>query len=1004
VRQIADVYVNGVHLGTNKTGFIPFGYDITEHVTFGSGENTIAVRVNNDRDDDFQNNTLPWNHEHWHPVHGGIYRNVFLHAVDKLHVTLPLYDNLKTVGTYVYASNVSASSADVTTEAEVQNDYARQLTVSYEAKIVDNDGKVMETITDSASLQPGAKHTFSGTATLTNPNLWFTRHPYLYTVHTIIRNGNEVTDVYETPLGIRDFRFDKDSGFWLNGEHVKLHGWGQKPTNAWPGIGAALPDWLRDFTYKLMDEAGGNFIRWGHSAGAPAEIAMGDKYGFVTLMPGVCGESDNTGEAWDIRINAFRDTVVYYRNHPSIFIWEGGNWAISKEHFQQVTDIINTYDPNGKRLLGNRRAEVKAHADKFVTIEVGTEGWERKFPQLPIVESEYFRDESPRRVWDNDSLPSYGDYPRKHMNQYKWTSEEFAVLQADHWWNKMGKKAYHSGGANWIFSDGPHGGRNPSEVVRASGEVDAVRLQKEGFYALKSMWRPEPQVHIVGHWTYENQVKKDIYVISNCSPVKLYVNGELIGTDNTPDNGYVYKFSNVAFKPGTIRAEGFIDDSLSVSQEKQTVGPKSHIKLTPITGPDGWRADGSDIVLLDFEVVDRDGNRVPTNQQDITFTISGAGEWRGGYNSNTPENSRALTLYTEAGINRVAIRSTLAAGTVVLTAKGEGVQTARVEISSEPVEITNGLTRELPQVYNDPLGAPEPQPVPLPEIPESNALSAKVIAFSSEQSKHPASKIVDGDRATRWGAEKPGFPHMVELDLGGIYSIDKANLVAYQSRLFKYTIEVKTTSDGDYALALDQTSGDVSNTNSFPAVPARYVKLTFIGGFKANWVSLREIELFAQKGSQAQVSAPANALFANFSYTGDGKAALRQNLKTGDKVYTDRPFTYGELPAYLIGADYILTPNQDKTYWARDQLQFLSGKDMEVYVAHDDRYSPPEFITSDYTDTGDDIVINQTRHSLYKRVVAKDTGVIMAGNFDNNPSANSNMYVVFARAVPNASK
>ena len=49
---------------------------------------------------------------------------------------------------------------------------------------------------------------------------------------------------------------------------------------------------------------------------------MGDKYGFVTLMPGVSGESQDEGETWDIRIAAFRDMIVYYRNHPSIFIWE----------------------------------------------------------------------------------------------------------------------------------------------------------------------------------------------------------------------------------------------------------------------------------------------------------------------------------------------------------------------------------------------------------------------------------------------------------------------------------------------------------------------------------------------------------------------------------------------------------------------------------------------------------------------------------------------------------
>ncbi len=66
---------------------------------------------------------LVWNHEHWHPTHGGIYRNVFLHVMNPLHITLPLYDNLKTVGTYVYAENISEKNADVSVNAEVVNEF-----------------------------------------------------------------------------------------------------------------------------------------------------------------------------------------------------------------------------------------------------------------------------------------------------------------------------------------------------------------------------------------------------------------------------------------------------------------------------------------------------------------------------------------------------------------------------------------------------------------------------------------------------------------------------------------------------------------------------------------------------------------------------------------------------------------------------------------------------------------------------------------------------------------
>jgi beta-galactosidase len=868
VRQIADVYINGVYLGQNQTGFIPFGYDLTPHLQFGDVDNVIAVRVNNDRGDHFRKNfPLEWNHEHWHPTHGGIYRNVYLHTMDPLHITLPLYDNLETVGTYLYTENVTESKADVTLQAEVMNGRSSPQQVELVARIFDKEGSVVETMRDAAELPQGAVHTFSASGSVVDPKRWSTRYPYLYTVQTTLEVDGKVVDACETPLGIRSFEFNKDTGFWINGESIKLHGWGQKPTAGWPGLGAALPDWLRDFTFRLMDEAGGNFIRWGHCAGSPAEADMADKYGFVTLMPGIAGEAEGVGEAWDIRVAGFRDMIVYYRNHPSIFIWEGGNWAESASNYQDILDIIETYDPQGNRLMGNMRADVKLESEEYVSIEIGTEGWEREYPHLPLIESEYCRDEGPRRVWDLYSPDNdFFNNPRLDQNVYKFASEQFAVRQADHWWNKMGKKPYHSGGANWIFSDGTHGGRNPTEVTRASGEVDAVRLPKEAFYALKSMWRPEPQVHIIGHWNYPEGTVKDMHVISNCAAVKLYVNGELLGTNQSPENGYHFKFPDVAWESGQIKVEAYIEGQLRATQTKETAGEPAALRLTPITGPNGWLADGSDVVLIDFEVVDVLGRRCPLDQSKVNFSVSGPGIWRGGYNSGKPNSTNNLFLETECGINRVAIRSMRQAGTVRVAASREGLDEVTLYITSNPVDISNGLTRQMPQVYPYLLGDSEPLPAyqaPLPPLPPNTRLSSP--------------------------------------------------------------------------------------------------------------------------------------LFTQFSYTGDHEAILRTNAYWGKKAYTDQEVNYTRIPGYLRGAEYIRMPNADRNYWARDLLQFIAGKDMTIWVGHDDLVSRPEFI-GEYVDTGDDIQLGQTTLSLFERNAKAGESIIMAGNSDDAVPEEACMYVVLGKA------
>lgn len=868
VRQIADVYINGHYLGQNQTGFIPFGYDLTPFLKFGSDDNIIAVKVNNDRNsDDFRDNDpLVWNHEHWHPTHGGIYRNVFLHTMNPLHITLPLYDNLKTVGTYVFAENISEKSADVTVNAEVINEHATAMMVTYQSNIIDRQGKIVSTSTEEKTVNPGQKITFSTTSTVINPNRWYTRDPYMYKVHSILKVDGKILDTYETPLGIRSFEFNKDTGFHNNGEYAKLHGWGQKPTNTWAGLGAALPDWLRDYTFRLMDEAGGNFIRWGHSAGSPSEADMADKYGFVTLMPGVAGESQDEGETWKIRIAAFRDMVVYYKNHPSIFIWEGGNWAETAPHYQEILDIINTYDPNGKRLMGARRSDTKPELEKYLSIEIGTEGWEREFANLPIVESEYMRDEAPRRVWDKESPDdNFFTNPNLSKNTYKFGSEKFAINQVEQWWDKMGKKTYHVGGANWIFSDGTHGGRGQTEVTRASGEVDGVRLPKEAFYALKAMWRPEAQVHVIGHWNYTAGTKKDMYVVSNCETVKLYINDKLITTNNTPTSGYLFKFPDITWQSGSIKVEGYINDKLVTTQIKNTVGEPVAIKLTPITGPQGWLADGSDIALVDFEVVDKEGNRCPLDKERVDFSFSGDGVWRGGYNSGKEKSTNNLYLDTEAGINRVAIRSLLKAGTITLTATRDGLKPATITISSLPVAYQNGLTTQMPQVYTD-IQQREPLPVHVPEMPA-------------------------------------------------------------------YVPRTKNSSE----------------------------------------------------------------LFKQFSYTGVGKTMLRTDMGWGKKAYVDLDFNYTVIPRYLDGAEYVRMPNIDKNYWARDQLQFVAGTNMDIYVLHDDRVKRPEFLVSNFKDTNDNVKVGGVIMSLFKREAKAGESIIMAGNTDGDAPEDCRMYTVLAK-------
>ena len=255
-----------------------------------------------------------------------------------------------------------------------------------------------------------------------------------------------------------------------------------------------------------------------------------------------------------------------------------------------------------------------------------------------------------------------------------------------------------SGYASIYFSDSNADGRQQStEVARCSGKVDAVRLPKEIYFATRVMQNPQADIYILGHWTYPSETKKTVYVFANTGAVELFLNGKSLGRSDKPQDGYVFAFPDVKWEPGTLLAVGYNQGSEVCRHELQTVGPAKRIKLSPIVGPAGWQADGEDVALVDVEVVDEMGQRSPTDDARVDFTLTGPAIWRGGYNSGKTNSTNNLYLNTECGINRVALRSTLAAGKVTLTATRDGLDSGQLELESKPVKLQDGLSDSSPE-------------------------------------------------------------------------------------------------------------------------------------------------------------------------------------------------------------------------------------------------------------------------------------------------------------------
>lgn len=251
-----------------------------------------------------------------------------------------------------------------------------------------------------------------------------------------------------------------------------------------------------------------------------------------------------------------------------------------------------------------------------------------------------------------------------------------------------------------IFSDTNTHFRG-EENYRRSGVTDAMRIPKDAFYAHQVMWDgwvdiEQPHIHIIGHWNYKEDVIKPVYVVSGADKVELFLNGKSLG-EGEREYHFLYTFKDVQFETGKLEAIGYDETGKECCRtELQTAGKPEEIRLTFVQSPDGWKADGADMVLLQVEVMDKHGRRCPLANDLIHFEVEGPAEWCGGIAQGKDNYILSKDLPVECGINRALLRSLTTAGKVRITAKADGLKPAEISLSSLPIEMKDGLSKYIP--------------------------------------------------------------------------------------------------------------------------------------------------------------------------------------------------------------------------------------------------------------------------------------------------------------------
>ncbi|MBQ3629926.1 MAG: DUF4982 domain-containing protein [Prevotella sp.] len=744
-RQGADVWLNGQKVGFSDNGVMAFGFDLTPYVK--TGENLLAVRCDNSWTyrDRTLNSRYQWNDRNFNANYGGLPKNVWLHKTGKLYQTLPLYSNLGTTGVYVYATNIDVENrrALINVKSQVINETADTHTFRLNVVIRDADGQqVAQFKGEPITLIPRQGGVAEASHRVHDLHFWSWGYGYLYTVETsLVHDFPMMSDVVVTRTGFRKTEF-RDGKIWLNDRVMMVHGYAQRTSNEWPGVGISVPAWLSDYSNDLMVESGANMVRWMHVTPWKQDIESCDRVGLPQAMPAGDAEKDVEGERWQQRTALMRDAIIYNRNNPSILFYESGNESISREHMLEMKAIRDKYDPYGGRAIGSR---------EMLDIDEAEYGGEmlyiNKSKKRPMWAMEYCRDEGLRKYWNEWSYPYHreGDgplYRGKPALEYNHNMDQLAIEMVRRWYDYWRERPgtgtrVSSGGAKIVFSDTNTHHRGESNY-RTSGVVDAMRIPKDAFFVHQVMWNgwvePEtPCTYIIGHWNKARNVSPTspegapvdlraetivppsggergalpVFVVSTADSVELFLNGRSLGKGHQSYR-YLFTFDDVPFEPGVLEAVA----SDGSRYKLETAGEPYQLKLTAIENPEGTKADGADMVLFEVEVLDKQGRRCPLDDRTIHFGLSGEATWVGGIATRNnqalqlPDDNRkeglldaaatknvsdnyvgAMSLPVECGVNRVLVRTSAHAGDICLSAYAEGVKPAYIVVNSANVDV-----------------------------------------------------------------------------------------------------------------------------------------------------------------------------------------------------------------------------------------------------------------------------------------------------------------------------
>ncbi|MBN2001162.1 DUF4982 domain-containing protein [candidate division KSB1 bacterium] len=697
----SDVWLNGHFLGNHPYGYTSFYYDVSAFVL--EGDNVIAVRVDNSK----QPNSR------WY-TGSGIYRHVWLTVTDPLHIGH--------WGTYVTTPDVSDSAAAVVIATTVVNDTKTPQNSTLVTTVRDSAGTPVAVEISKFTVDAQNSTIVRQKILMTNPRLWSLERPYLYKVEQEIKNKNRSIDSYVTTFGIRSIAYDVDRGFFLNGVHVKMNGVNLHHDGGC--VGAAVPERVWERRLEVLKSMGCNAIRTAHNPPAPEFLDLCDRLGFLVL--------DEAFDEWRLgkREQAYhkyfdewgeKDLISMIRrdrNHPSIVLWSVGNEIPEQKSddghllLKTLQDICHREDPTRPVTLGcdNIAADGGSTTLEFLnTLDIVGYNYVDRWHER---REHYFSiDRFNHPGWKKIGTESVslsgirGEYDLGDDPQVVSFRMPRSLIRVQELWKTVTLNDYVIGDFMWTGIDYLGEAFWPFKHAPA-GAVDICGFPKDAYYFYQSQWCEKPVIHLFPHWNWPDRLGQiiPVFCYTNCTEVELFVNEKSYGAKRIEfprqgnsgswmhydrpkiraTTGDLFLTWDVPYEPGIVKAVGKRDGKIVYTQKIRTTGKPAAIRLN-IDRPK-IKADGRDVVHFTVEIVDDEGNVVPTANNLVQFSVTGAGRLLGVDNGD-PRDHHSYRLNERNvfhGLCLVIVKSNGAEGKIRLTAVSEGLKQATVEIEAVP--------------------------------------------------------------------------------------------------------------------------------------------------------------------------------------------------------------------------------------------------------------------------------------------------------------------------------